>query len=456
MTITEAVARFVVRTTPADLDDKATRLAQEALSDCIGCMIAGSSTDLGAIMRRVIAEPAAQGKATVVGSARQVGPDAAAFVNGALGHAHDFDDVLWTMYGHPSVAIAPTALALAESTGASGRELLLAYAIGVEITGKIGRYAVPHHYEHGWHTTGTVGVLGAAGTAAKLLGLNEQQTAMALGLAASQSAGVRQNFGTMSKPFHAGNAGRAGIVAAQLAREGFTSSLRAMEGEYGWFETLDAGAKPHPDDLGAALGKPWDLHDPGIVLKRYPSCGCTHCALDAMIMLKQQHRFAAADVAHVHCASHPLAPKVLIHSRPRTGLEGKFSMQYCLAVAAVDGAAGLRHFEPPWVDDPRVRDLIPHIDLVARDDLVQGPAADAISAEVMVELRNGTRLVQKVMVPAGDPRNPMTTADRGAKFLDCAHGVIAPGVAERLFADLERLHDMRSLSTLLAPLRSAA
>ena len=452
MTISETLARFVASTGFDALSEAEVTAAKVTISDCIGCAIAGAATGAGAIVRRVAQASSPDGAATVIGGGRALSAQAAALANGTAAHALDYDDILWTLYGHPSVSILSASLAVAETVGASGRDLILAYAIGVEIIGKLGRSVNPLHYEHGWHATASIGVIGAAAACAKLMRLNTEQIAMALGIAASEASGVRRNFGTMTKPFHAGNAARGGVLAAELASAGFTSDLTAFEGEFGWARTLNARSVPKAEELQATLGKPWELSEPGIVLKRYPACGGSHCALDAMIAIRNEHKLGLKEIDKIVCDASPFAKKVLLYPRPKTGLEGKFSMEFCLAVAAIDGHAGLRHFDDKWVRDPRVVDLLQKITFESRSDLEPDFSADAVPAEVTVHAR-GRSFSKKVLVPSGDPRNPMTTAERREKFLDCTDGLMAGGDASGIFDDLERLDAFPQLDALVAPLR---
>ena len=454
MTISETLAHFVVTTKFDALSQAEVTAAKIASSDCIGCMIAGAGTDTGAIIRRVAEASSSEGAATVVGGNRNLSAQAAALANGTAAHALDYDDILWTLYGHPSASILPSSMAVAETMGASGCDLILAYAIGVEIIGKLGRVVNPLHYEHGWHATASIGVIGAAAACAKLMGLNEHQTAMALGIAASEACGVRRNFGTMTKPFHAGNAARGGVLAAELAREGFTSDLTAFEGNFGWARTLNARAVPEVESLKAELGKPWELSEPGIVLKRYPTCGGTHCALDAMIAVKSEHQLSFDEIEKIVCDASPFAKNVLLYPQPKTGLEGKFSMEFSLAVAAIEGKVGLSHFSDTWVADPRVGDMLKRISFESRADLEPDVSADAVPAEVTVHAR-GQTFSSKVLVPSGDPRNPMSTTERREKFLDCADGLMAGGIASSMFDDLERLDAFAKLNGLTATLRKS-
>ena len=452
MTVSETLARFVATASFDDLSEAQVTAAKAAISDVIGCIIAGAATETGAIVRRIAEASSPDGVATVIGGRRSLSMQAAALANGTAAHALDYDDILWTEHGHPSATLLPVSLAVAESLGSSGRDVILAYAIGLEIDGKMGRHVNPQHYEHGWHGTATVGVIGATAAAARLMGLTERQTAMALGIAASQACGVRRNFGTMTKPFHAGNAARGAVMAAELAREGFTSDLTAFEGDFGWAKTMNGRTVPQADTLQAKLGKPWELSEPGIVLKRYPACGGTHCALDAMIAIRKEQELRLEEIDKIVCDASPFAKKVLLYPRPTTGLEGKFSMEFSLAVAAIEGQAGLRQYTDAWVVDPRVTKLLERITFQSRADLAPEGSSDAVPAEVTVHAR-GKTFSRKVMVPSGDSRSPMTTAERREKFLGCTDGQMAESAASRMFDDFERLETFTQLGALVAPLR---
>ena len=453
MTVSETLARFVATARFEDLAEAQVTTAKGAISDVVGCIIAGAATDTGAIVRRIAEASSPDGVATVIGGRRPLSMQAAALANGTAAHALDYDDILWTEHGHPSATLLPASLAVAESLGSSGRDVILAYAIGLEIDGKLGRHVNPQHYEHGWHGTATVGVIGATAACARLMGLNERQTAMALGIAASQACGVRRNFGTMTKPFHAGNAARGAVMAAELAREGFTSDLTAFEGDFGWAVTMNARTVPQAEALQAKLGKPWELSEPGIVLKRYPACGGTHCALDAMIAIRKEHELRLEEIDKIVCDASPFAKKVLLYPRPTTGLEGKFSMEFSLAVAAVEGQAGLAQYDDKWVKDPRVLAVLDRIEFRSRADLEPDMSADAVPAEVHVHAR-GKVFSRKVLVPSGDPRNPMTTDERREKFVGCLAGIYPVDEARMMFDNFEQLDGFESLVGLPQPLKA--
>jgi len=451
MTVSQTLGHFIASTPLSSLAAADILAAKGAISDCVGCTIAGAGTEAGRIARHVATASGGAGDATVIGSRRGYAAQVAAQANGTAAHALDYDDILWTLYGHPSVAVLSAALAVAQARAVSGIELIFAYAVGVEVIGKLGRAVNPQHYEHGWHATASIGVIGAAAACARIMGLNGAQCSIAIGIAASQAGGIRRNFGTMTKPLHAGNAARAGVFSAELAEAGFTASPLALEGEYGWARTMNARSIPQAEALRTTLGQPWELTEPGIVLKRYPSCGGTHCALDALIAIRNRHDLRYEEIERIDCDASPFAHKVLLYSRPTTGLEGKFSMEYCLAVAAVHGDTSLHHFEDASTRDPRITGLLPKISFNPRADLGPDTSADAVPAEVTVHAR-GQRYSQKVLIPSGDTRNPMTQAERRRKFLGCTEGIMEAGRSTALFDALEMLDqatDLKEVGQLL-------
>ena len=451
MTVSETLSAFITSKEYSGLGASQITAAKMAISDCLGCTIAGAATDAGGMVRRVAERSSARGAATVIGGKNSLSPQAAALANGTAAHALDYDDILWTQYGHPSATVWSAALAVGETVNASGRDVIAAYAIGVQINGKLGRISNPLHYAHGWHATASIGVIGATAAAAKLMRLTAQQCAMALGVAASEACSVRRNFGTMTKPFHAGNAARGGVLAAELAHEGFTSDLTAFEGDFGWAKTLNARSMPSAEELGMQLGSSWELDTPGIVLKRYPACGATHCALDALIAIKQENQLDFSEMEKIICDASPFAKTVLLYPRPQTALEGKFSMEFSLAVAAVEGQAGLLQYEDHWARDPRVLALLDRIVFQSRADLEPDISADAVPAEVSVHAR-GKVFRRKVLVPSGDPRNPMTTEQRREKFSGCLPRGYSIEIAQQLFDNFERLQEFATLGESLLPL----
>lgn len=450
MTLIRAIAEFAVNASvPVDVRSE----SEAAVIDCLGCILAGGGTKTVQALSGLV--QGSSGSATLLGQGRTTDARSAALINGTAGHALDYDDINWNLYGHPSTVLVPTLLAVAETDGVrSGAAFLEAFAIGLEVAAKLGCRINPGLYLRGWHATSALGVLGAAAAAARLMGLDVAETSHALAIAASQAAGVRENFGTMVKPLHAGRASEAAVLSAQLARAGFVGSEHALDGRFGYFAVLATESAPGAGDFADLLGAPWEVTDPGIVLKRYPSCGATHCALDGLLGLRDELGFTPEEVERIRCGAESLALKVLPYPRPRTGLEGKFSMEFCLALGAAVGAPRLEHFTERWVSDPAIRDLLPRISLVEQDDL-GGSRNDAVPAHVEVVLRDGRRAERTVRVPSGDPRSPMPRAERQAKFMDCATPLLGTK-AEEAWNGLAHLGDTDDLPALVGLMSGTA
>ncbi len=294
--LTHQLATFIVETDAGSIPRTVLSGSRDALIDTIGCALAGSLEPISEIAVRWVRETGARGQATVLGQPLKTSPAEAAFANGIAGHALDFDDSLPTLRGHPSTTMGPAALAVAEVTGASGQSVLAAFALGLEVANVLGRAIGSGHYQKGWHATATVGVFSATAAAAKLWGLSVEQLQTAFGLAASQSSGLVRNFGTMTKPFHAGNAARIGVTSAWLAKNGFTADTAIFDGKNNFFSTYGTGDGEPLEEVIATLGKPWSMEEPGIYVKRWPCCYCNHRPLGGMIKLIKEHGIRADEV----------------------------------------------------------------------------------------------------------------------------------------------------------------
>lgn len=421
MTLARSIAEFVHATS---VPDDVRTAAHVAIVDCIGCILAGAATATAQSLVRALGHTS--GPATLLGLGRTASTRDAALVNGTVAHALDYDDVNWNLYGHPTVAILPALLAVAEAEDLPYSELLDAYALGVEVACKLGRWTNPALYLRGWHATSAVGVIGAAAGTARLMKLPVDDVAKAVAASASMASGIRENFGTMVKPLHAGRAAEAGVLSASLARAGFTASDTALDGRHGYFNVLATEKPESAQDIVDALGQPWDCLSPGIVLKRFASCGATHCALDAALAVRTDLALNPGDVAEINCSSDPFALQVLQYHDPKTGLQGKFSMEFCLALATLEGQPRLMHFTDAQVNSPEIARLMSRVTFKGREDLAMG-FQDAVPAEVEIRLRDGRKASRLVKVPSGDPRNPMDEGERRAKFLDCVDGILPNG-----------------------------
>ena len=436
------LSEFVVTAAPPA---EARAGAARALLDTVGVTLAGASQPAARIVQRVV-EADGSGPCRVLGTALVASPGNAALANGTAAHALDYDDMCFVSLAHPSAPLVSAALALADAAGASGAALLDAYVIGFEIEGRLGRAMNPRHYQRGWHCTSTLGTIGAAAAASRLLGLDATAAGHALAIAASEASGLKENFGTMVKPLHAGLAARNGVLAAQLAKSGMTASAAAIEGPQGFLAAMDS-SQPSLAGVVADLGTRWEILDTGITVKLYPSCAGTHPALDALLDLKRLERFAGGDVESVEIGVDPIVPTILIYDRPSSGLEGKFSMPFCAAAALVHGQVGLETFEASPIADPAI------VAMQARITMRIDPALDASAppltqARVTVRLRDGRVLTASANGARGYHDRPASDDELAAKFMSCATQTMSESRAAAALAalrDIESVADVRKI-----------
>ncbi len=461
---TQRVVDFICDTPAGEIPAEAREMGRRALLDTIGVTLAGVQEPCAQISRGLVDAEGGNGLATVLGTSLRTSLSGAALANGTAGHALDYDDVGGHMGGHPSIPLAPALLAAAESIGASGADVLTAFVIAFEVECKVGRALGRSHYARGFHQTSTLGPLGAAAACARLWSLDTEQTAHALGIASSLSGGLRQNFGSMTKPLQAGNAARGGMMAAMLAQRGFTGSSEILDGPIGFVHVF-APAEDSNIELLDDFGAPWEVLDPGISVKKYPCCFVTHRAADVTLSLAEQHSLTLdqLDHAEVHVPAGSLGPGgsigPLIHHRPRTGLEGKFSMEYVVTASIVDRRLKFANFEDDQVARPEVQAFIERFKTVA--DSESHPAAVYESDDVsnpdyhVVELhaKDGRVLAGSVAQPRGGPLAPLSWDELHEKYFDCAERALEAEEIERsarMIRGLDELADVRDLTAVLA------
>ncbi len=445
------MAEFIVNADAKTLSKQNRKTATQAILDCIGVTLAGSQQKIGKILRDYVREQEAAPQAGVIGTGIRTSLPVAAFANGTMGHALDYDDVNWPMIGHPTVAILPTLLALGERRNATGADLITAYIIGLEISAKLGALLNPPHYERGWHATGTLGTMGATAGASRLIGLNIEQTRWALGIAASEASGIRQNFGTDTKPFHAGNAAQNGVIAALLAEKEFTSDEEILDSEWGFF-TAFCGQQTYDalPDMLESLGNPWEIEASGILLKNYASCVSTHTAIDAMLSIIHEHDIKAEDVVKVDVAVVSLTPKMLIHHRPTKALQGKFSMEYCMARALLSRELGIAQFTDDKVSETEVQEFLRKVTMYIDDELTANwRHGTPRPAEVTITMRDGRKFTMRVLKPKGNPEVPLTEEELTTKFRTCAGLALSEEKVQRSLAMLQNLDQDITVASLM-------
>lgn len=457
--LTETLARFIHDTSLRDPPPDAVEKAKKVIADTFGVILAGAGSEVAGPLLRYVARAGENGAIPILGTTRTAAPEVAALVNGTFGHALDFDDVLSMMPAHPSAVILSALCSSFDEERIGGARLLEAYAVGIEVGGKIGLGVTVGHYHRGFHGTGTLGIFSALAALAKFHRLDVRTTRIAFGIAASMASGLQCNFGTMTKPLHTGWAARSALAAVRLASCGFTAAPDALETKAGFFAAYGV-AESDPEVTAASLGKPWVLIDPGIALKKFPCCYASHRGMDGVLELKRRHRFAAEDVARLTCRMPPGGMRVLTYPRPKTGLEGKFSLEYALAAGVLDGHYTLWTFTDEAVQRRDVASILERV--TAREDPrcrgddplfeKRSPGSRGF-VEVELVLRNGVHDTIRIDRPPGHPARELSWEDIRAKFADCAsHARLRPERArealERIAA-LERLEDMSEVLDLL-------
>jgi 2-methylcitrate dehydratase PrpD len=446
--LTQKLAEFVVKTNVRDIPPAVLDGARDALIDTIGCALAGSLEPISEIATQWVRETGARGQATLFGHPLKTSPAEAAFANGIAGHALDFDDSLPSLRGHPSTTMGPAALAVAEASGASGQSVLAAFALGLEVAGKLGRAIGGGHYMRGWHTTGTIGAFSSTAAAARLWGLSTPELQTAWGLTASQIGGLVRNFGTMTKPFHAGNAARIGVLSAWMAKQGFTADTSIFDGEKSFFTTYGGQDGESLEDVVGRMGKPWEMSEPGIYVKRWPCCYCNHRPVGGMIKLIKQHDIKPEDVTAVEVGFLPGSDTALVSANPTTGLEGKFSIEYVTAALLLDGKLTLETFTDPMVMRPEIRAFMPKVKRYRIE--AKGTFSGVVGySDVAIETKHGRFTTREEHAP-GSPEAPMTAADRVEKFMDCAGRVLGERGAKGLLDQLSGLESVPNVAKVMA------
>ena len=419
---TRELAKRIAAVHPSDIGAQARAQARNAVLDTLGVILAGRDDECARLAHGLAVSEGGAPVARIIGATERTSASWAAFVNGTAGHALDYDDVDFVMLGHPSVTLVPALIALAEERGIGGARVLEAYTIGFELLHVLGRTVNPQHYRRGFHATATLGSVGVAGASAYLLGLDEAQITNALSLGASGSAGLVSNFGTMTKPFHAGQSSRAGLVAARLAEGGFTAAADTLE--TGFTAALAAeGIGPTAHEFAdweravGAWGQPWDIEE-GVCVKIHPCCAMTHPGIDAMLDLVNTEDIAVSDVAALGARASTMTLKVLRYKEATTSLEGKFSMPFCLASALVDRKVGIRQFEEASVVRPEIAALQKRVAFELDEDMArEDPETEA--AGVWVKLKDGRELTRFFPRALGHIENPLTELELKEKFLEC-------------------------------------
>jgi len=437
MALTQSLGHFIGDLSPNRAPEEAIRIARMGFIDCIGTMIVGQHEDSTRILKSVLAP--GKGAATLYFSGEPSPGPEAGWINGTAAHALDYDDV--ALRGHPSTVLVPAILAEAEVLGRTGQDMLIAYIAGYETWAELVRRDVPLYHQKGFHPTGIFGAVGAAAACAKLRNLDAERTAMAIALGASQASGIMANFGTMTKPFHAGKSAHSGIMAARLAEAGFTANTDALEHPQGFLSAISP--RNNPDRAGdGKLGEDWAILRHGLSIKKYPACYGTHRAIDAMLDLMAAHPVKAGDIKKVSVHFSSMTSNVLRNRQPDAGLAAKFSMEFAMASSVIAHRVGLAELTDAFVQRPDVQALMRKVERDLTDDTDAANPGAAPYDQVTIELTSGQSLQsEKVSRARGHAERPLSDAQLEEKFTDCLTNAGSAIPADVLF---ERLHTMQT------------
>ena len=414
MGATDTIAKWIVNTTYEDIPPDAIRVANESCFDVIGVILAGSAQPVGDIIKKYVADQGAAPQATVLSSGSQSSVANAALANGTMGHALDFDD--FGGFGHPTVAIFPALLAIGEHSGATGRDLLEAYVVGCEVGLALQHATKYKQMDKGVHSTAVIGRLACTAACAKLMKLDHDQTVMALGMAGSMASGLIHNFGTMTKPLHAGLTCRDGVTAAQLAQRGLTAGDQIIEHPFGFATTVLGEGIYDLDDMAENLGKPYRVQD-ALMIKKYPCCGGNHAMLDSLFSLMRDNNFTHEDVASAE-VDQSYYSVVMLYQDPDDELKGKFSAKFNVAAALVDGEIAVDTFTQEKIADPTINETMGKVRtrVMAKSEEMLTRSEDG--HKVKITLKDG-RVFEHVTARAdilGSQKNPWGFDSIKSKF----------------------------------------
>jgi 2-methylcitrate dehydratase PrpD len=446
--VTDTLASFVTASDFSAIPEKTRTNAKMHILDTLGVALAGSKTSVADIAVDYCKKLGASDQASIWGTSTKASAATAAFANGLLSHALDYDD--WDAFihvGHPSSMLVGAALPLAEYLGASGKDLLKAYVLAMEVICKLAA-ASPNLHDRGFHSTPVFGTLGAAVACGSLLRLDPAKLKAALGIAASAAGGIQRQQGSMVKPFHAGNSARHGAEAALLASNGFTADPAIFEAPRGFCDTFFGPGACDYEKIIANLGQPYFLESPGMGLKFHPCSAPQFLAADAALHLKHEHKIDFANVAKMEVSIPPERYKRHYSAEVKTGLRGKFAINYVVAMAFLDGKLEIQTFTDEYVNQTRVQEALGKVKVIIDESIPEpGPYCP-----VSVELRDGARYSYTAKIAKGDQRNPLSEAEVMAKFRANAKLAISEKQSEALasaVATLESVDNVKTIADLL-------
>ena len=455
--MTHEVVQYINGLTYEEIPVEVRQELKRCLVDGIGVVLSGVPAACSRVIQRYIQESGAPGVASVLGTGITTSAALAALANGVAGHAEDYDDTqlstspdrLYGLLTHPTTPALAGTLAVAQEVGASGKELLTAFCAGFEVECKIADAINPDHYVKGHHTTGTVGTFAATAAAAKLWGLSPEQTGFAMGISSSKSAGIRANFGTMTKPYHAGAAAENGITAARLAKLGYEADPNALDGQWGFFQVKGGGSEP--ERLLGKLGNPYTVVDPGVSVKPYPCGSLSHPSMDTLLDLILGNDINAEQVEEVRLGAGYNILTPLRYLDPQNELEAKFSLQFCLSILLLRRRAGIQEFTDEVVQSPEVREMIKRVHTYHSPE-IEAKGSERMRSLVEVRLKDGRTFQREAFTSRGQPDRPMSREELATKFAECAQATLSQERISKALEVIYRVEELPNVSALVEPI----
>jgi len=444
--LTLDLGRFVADLSLRQIPPEGCNTALRGIADCFGVLIAGARDPEIALVDRELGHDSGSALASLIPSGARRSLDTAALVNGVAAHVLDYDDV--SLDGHPSAVLVPAILAQGEASGSSGAEMLTAYIAGYEVWAELlQREPTPLHRK-GWHPSAVLGTIAAAAACAKLRGLDAAGASTAMAIAASMSSGLVANFGTMTKSFQVGRAAQSGVIAARLAQAGLTASLDALEHPAGLLMALSPDGKAELNRPFVAAQKEWHIVGHGLNIKRYPICYATHRSIDAALDLVERYDLAPAQVERIHVSTGKTQMLMLRNSRPQTGLEAKFSMQFAMAAALCARHVGLAELTDEFVKRPEVQAIFPRVSLEGTAVTKEGSNFAPADAVEITTITGETFKSGPVEYARGSHQRPLSRNELWVKFADCLGAEFPEAKKTRAFENLMMLDRLNGAGDL--------
>lgn len=452
--LTEQLATSVSRVQFDELPAAVVQRAKNSILDTIGVALAGAAEPGARMLAGYVAQNGGKPACSLWGHRAKSSARNAALANGMSAHMLGYSDLSVTPVVHPSISVLPAVLSLAEAHAMSGEDVIAAYVIGVEVACKLGEVVGSQFNIKGWHPCSVLGAFGATAGAARTLGLDPAKTANALGLAGMQTAGIKAGMGTMAKAYGAGRAAENGVVGAELANAGFTGPTAVLEGVDGFLQTFGDGASA--ERMMEGFGKPYHFVRPGIALKPYPSCTCSHTSIKSVLTLREQHGIEPDAVREIECSVSPAVANYLKFPRPRDALQAKYSLQFCVAAALIDGIVDIDTFVDERVRDPQVVALMERTRMVISPELAAlgfNPQEAPFGSRVTIRLRDGRELHHRQDKGPWEPDTAPSWDELLSKYRSCAGRVLEGRSVDETVAVIARLEERRDVMHLMDLLR---